>query len=346
MIALTAGDLKRASQLAEGARALLPGSARGLNGAAARAGTFMTLAAVAGEHRDHTQAAAILQRAAVLLKAVDESRMRDVLLAEVLIRLGNTLRLAGKYPEAADALETARTLPNWERLDPLNRAAVLNAMGILAKDTGHYEQATRHYAGARDLMTEAPGQNIPVLAGLHHNIAGLFHVQGRYDEAEPEIRTALVLRARCVPPDTAGTAADLSVLGAVLAGLGRLQQAEGALRKSLQLWSSQYGPEHYEIAVQLNNLSSVQQQRGDLDSAAAGYAQALQIKERVLGRNHPEIAALLNNIASLEADQGQTAKAKVLYDEALAIFGSTLGPEHPSTRTCSSNLRRLAGPSS
>ena len=269
------------------------------------------------------------------------SRIRDEWLAEVFTRLGNTLRLAGQYPEASAVFLAARVLPGWDGLDPLRKAGALNALGILAKDTGDYSMAAERYGEVLSILEAAVGEDGPELADIHHNLAGLFHIQGRYDEAEPEIRRALALRARSDSPYSLGTAADTSVLGAVLDGQGRLKEAEQALLIARGIWESRYGPDHYEVAVQLNNLASVQQKKGDFASASANYALALQIKEYVLGREHPEIAALLNNLASVEVDQGRAAKARNLYDQALSIFARTLGADHPSTRVCSDNCSRM-----
>lgn len=133
------------------------------------------------------------------------------------------------------------------------------ARGILAKDTGHFEDSRRCYARALALMTGVLDPNAPELAGVHHNLAGLLHAQGRFGEAEPEALRALSLRALSDPPDPSGMAADVSVLGAVLPGEGRLDEAEDQLRTALQIWESLYGPDHYEVAARLNNLASIQQ---------------------------------------------------------------------------------------
>lgn len=120
-------------------------------------------------------------------------------------------------------------------------------------------------------MTEALGPNAPEFAGIHHNLAGLLHVQGRFDEAEPEALRALSLRTLSGPPDPAGMAADMSVLGAVLAEQGRFDDPEDRLRTALRIWEFLYRRDHYEVAVQLNNLASIQQERGENGTASVDY---------------------------------------------------------------------------
>lgn len=340
LASLNVGDAAVSLKLGQDALALLPLRSRGLAMAADRGNVLLTLSSIAAEKRDHREAAAKLEEAAALVEKFPASRIRDEWLAEVFTRLGDTLRLAGRYAEASAALGAARGLPGWDGLVPLRRAGVLNALGILAKDTGDYPLAADRYRDALSIVQGTVGEGGSELASLHHNLAGLDHVQGRYHEAEPEIRLALELRERSDPPDLLGMAADLSVLGAVLNGQGRLEEAEQALLTAKGIWESRYGPEHYEVAVQLNNLASVRQNKGDFDTASSDYLRAMQIKENVLGREHPEIASLLNNLASLEADRGRMAQARTLYGEALAIFAKTLGPDHPSTRVCAENSSR------
>lgn len=309
LVSLAARDLPRAWAQAQQAHGLLTGRGRTLSGAAERAELLLTLSCVARESCNHQQGIDLLRQAAGHFDPFPASKTRDVWLAEILTRLGNTQRLAGKYSEASETLTSALYLARWDRLEPLRKAGVLNALGILAKDTGRFEDAKKYYSHALEHMKGELDSNAPELAGLHHNLAGLLHAQGRFEEAEPEARRALSLRASADPPDPSGMAADMSVLGAVLAGEGRLDEAEEKLREALQIWTSLYGPGHYEVAVQLNNLASIQQKKGDLDGAFNGYLHSLEIKERVLGRNHPEVAALLINVAAVECELGRIKPA-------------------------------------
>jgi hypothetical protein len=98
-------------------------------------------------------------------------------------------------------------------LEPEQRAGVSNALGILAKDTGRYNDAGRHYAATLALLGPALGSNSPLLASAYHNIAGLAHVQGHFAEAEEPARRALALREGG-NADPTEVAADAAVLGA------------------------------------------------------------------------------------------------------------------------------------
>jgi len=256
------------------------------------------------------------------------------------VQLGDGQRRQGKYTAAARSLAAARALSETEDLEPGQRAGVSNALGILAKDTGRYDDAARHYAAIPALLEPALGSNSPLLAPAYHNIAGLAHVQGHFAEAEEPARRALALREKGTA-DPTGVAADAAVLGAVLSGLGRYDEAEGLFRRALSTWEHRYGPDHYEVAVNLHNLAAVAQGRGDRAAAERLFTTALQIKARALGDRHPEVAVVHNNLAVLYTKQGRTEEALRHYDAALDILQQTVGSAHPTTVTCRGNRVRL-----
>lgn len=340
--ALASGDNLRAELLAEQALKRLPTISPTLGQEIERVTVILTLAWVATESRRHGAAIDWLTQAATRLEGFSSSAIRDPWLAEVLTRLGDSLRQAGHHGEALEVLLHARALAEQNSTEPLRTAGVHNALGILAKTTGDYPQAVHHYTQARLLIETTLGTDAPELASLHHNLAGLLHIQGLYLKAEPEIRTALELRRGARPPDRAGIAADLSVLGAVLAGQDRLEEAKQSIQTALGMWESLYGPQHYEVAVQLHNLASIHQKAGDLDAANVYFVRALDIKERTLGGIHVEVGELLYNFASLRCEQGFTTEGLVLYARALATFDTSLGPDHPKTEMCAARRSHAA----
>lgn len=338
------GDAAAADRFAELAGTIREARNEDLDDAVIRVEALLMRAGVASRAAAHVTASRFLKSAVAFLEGQPVSSARDLWLAEALTRDGDALRLAGRYLEAGQALDKVFRLEHWDDLEPLRQAGVLNAKGILCKDTGRYEEAAALYAEAFTLTTDTLGPDDPQIAAVHHNLAGLAHVQGNYDDAEPHIRAALDIRHRNDHGKEAGIAADTSVLGAILTGQGKLDEAEIAMLEALRLWTAEHGPDHYEVAVQLNNLAAIQQQKNDYSEAESGYTRALQIKRRVLGPEHPEVAALLNNLASLEADLGLRSSAATHYDEAITILEKSLGSQHPNTQACIANRRRLEWP--
>ena len=184
-----------------------------------------------------------------------------------LIRWSNTERLRGHHRDALKLLTTARDLADQTQLGPAVQAAVANALGVLAKDTGHYAEALVRYREPLAALTEHDRSNDALRATVQHNLAGLAHIQGDFAAAEAPARRAVTLRRALPDADRCVVAADETVLGAVLSGLGQLDEAEQLFRESLEVWSARYGPGHYEVAVNLHNVAAIAQARKQLDEA-------------------------------------------------------------------------------
>ncbi len=300
-----------------------------------------TRAELATATADHETAARLHELARNSLDGHPPSPERDTTLLGVLVGLGHCLRRLGRYTDAAACLaETDRLAVT----DPGLNAAVRNAQGVLCKDTGRFEEAADHYARADRALSPDDPAHLPLRASLQHNIAGLAHVEQRFDEGEEPARRAVELRRRVPGARDTDVALDEVVLAAILAGRGRLDEAEVLLNTAVAAWTTAYGPDHYEVAVCLHNIADIERSRGQLDAAMRSFRRALEIKTATLGSSHAEIAALCNNIAALHRERGETDLAARRYVEAATIFTATLGADHPHTAICIANAKAVTVP--
>jgi tetratricopeptide (TPR) repeat protein len=259
------------------------------------------------------------------------------------MRRGVRARIQARYGEAEGSLVQARMLAeasfgqgSGETIEPLNQ------LGILYKYAGRFDDAERSY---RCALTRLDGLSDQALrAALLHNLAGLAHARGRFDEAETIARAGLAHRigARAAALDIA---ADEAALGSILAANGQSVEAEALIRKSMATFESRLGPEHYEVAANLNNLAALLFHRGDVAAAAPMYRRALAIKERRLGMRHPEVALILNNLAVLERERGDRGAACAYADRAVAIARESLPAGHQWRDGCEANQRAISGES-
>jgi tetratricopeptide (TPR) repeat protein len=258
-----------------------------------------------------------------------------------LIGLGDLCRLRAQYDDAEKLLQRAlavilRRLPG-EAVPVALRAAAVNALGILFKDTGRYDEATQAYAEALDILRAGRGGEPPGLAAIWHNMAGLAEARGHPDEAEPLARRAVKLREEELGADHSLVARDLAVLGVALLELHRLDEAEKVFERTLTVLRRLYRSDHYEIGVALGNLAACRLARGDASTAERLFRQGLVIKQTVLGRHHPEVARQLNNLAIALGRQNRSEESAVLHREAVSILQRTLGEPHPLTVACRHN---------
>jgi tetratricopeptide (TPR) repeat protein len=252
------------------------------------------------ELTDFAGAAALHKQALGRLEDAPEAPDLEQFRFAIHLRLGEVLRLLGRFPEAEDNIKRAIELAD-DRLppDPIARAMAINDLGILYKDTQRFEQAEEHYRQALHLLEQTLGPDRLELAPPYHNLAGLEHAQERFTEGEPFARHAIEIRAKHEGLETTGAAGDLAVLGALLLGQRRYAEAEQALQESLTIWQNRYGEKHYEVAVVRHNLAALHAARGQHQQAERAYRQVLDIKIQVLGPEHPDVVALKNYIDGL-----------------------------------------------
>jgi len=258
--------------------------------------------------------------------------------------LGSVLRAQADHAGAARTL--ARTLrESTARLGPrdLDTGAVLNALGVLRKYQGRYDEAAAFYRRALAIIERSPERRGQAAATLFHNLGGLEHARGRHARGEPPARRAVVLRTALLGPHHPMVAADVAALAALVEGRGRLHDAAALYQRALRIFQRHFGAASSEVAVNLCALGGVRQAQGRLAVAERLIRRAIAIQERLYGPRHPETAMTANNLGILVATRGRAAEARALCGRALAVFTRTLGPRHPHTRLCKDNLRRLSG---
>jgi tetratricopeptide (TPR) repeat protein len=258
-----------------------------------------------------------------------------------LIELADLHRSAGHYDSAEAMLLRALDAVTESPVEaqPLIKADILNALGIVCKDTGRYAEAEQMYNNALGLLTRAQPPDKCRSASVCHNLAGLDHARGRPEEALPAAANAVRLREQTHGSHHRLLAQDLAVLGACLLELGRLDEAEDDFERAMSIVHRQHPPDPYEVAVLTSNLAVCCHHRGDHKGAEVLLTRALQMKHAVLGPQHPEIARQLNNLAVAVAVQGRFNEANQFVRRAVRLAERTIGPEHPLTRRYRNNVR-------
>jgi tetratricopeptide (TPR) repeat protein len=267
-------------------------------------------ARVRRELADLAAAVELHQMALALLDTPQASAQLQSLRITVLIRLGESLRILGRYRESEDFHRRAWGLADDTPTAPMELVAALNGLGIVYKDTQRFINAAGCYKRALTIAIETVGPEAPELADIYHNLAGLQHIQARFTDGEPYARRALALRLAREGAASTGVAGDLAVLGAILLGQGRHAEAEQALGQALSIWHQRFGLDHYEVAIVEHNLAALHLARGEHQQALDCYRNVLRIKRRVLGPGNHQVMALQAHLDKLSHDRrtatGQT----------------------------------------
>ena len=86
-----------------------------------------------------------------------------------------------------------------------------------------------------------------------NNLAGLYHAQGRYEDAEPLYDETLSIRRRVLGDDHPDTAGSLNNLAALYYAQGRYDEAAPRLKEAVEIMEQVLGAEHPNTKVVRGN---------------------------------------------------------------------------------------------
>ena len=174
------------------------------------------------------------------------------------------------------------------------------------------------------------------------NRIGVFlYFQGRYTEAEPVCKQAMLINGKKLGEDHSDFATCLNNLAELYRSMGRYVEAEPLYKQSIEIRRHAHGGDDSSFATNLNNLALLYVAKGNLAEAEPLYEQAVEIHRKKLDEYHPGFADCLNNLAGLHRRMGNYSKAESLYREALENHRQSLGESHPSFAVCLNNLAEL-----
>jgi tetratricopeptide (TPR) repeat protein len=182
-------------------------------------------------------------------------------------------------------------------------------------------------------------------------LASLLKRQGRYEEAAPLLRSALIGGQAALGPAHPSTLGTMQNLALLLSEVGALEEANGLYRGSLEgyehaLAAAPVGsPQHTQIQGYVMstvcNLANLLAEQGRFEEAEPLYRRALDGFERSLGAMHPSTLSTLNGLAILLAEQGHHEEAIELFRRALDGYEGLLGAEHPASIDTTNNLANV-----
>jgi tetratricopeptide (TPR) repeat protein len=252
---------------------------------------------------------------------------RKPLLGQRLTLLASIYRRQNRYADAEATLLRALKLEQ----PVLDRAATLNALGLVYTTIDQYEKAEPPLNEALAIRKSGlPADSAPTLETIS-NLATVDSARGRYTDAEAKFRH--VLKATDVAGQTQSTAIALQslLLAQVLVSEGKLDEADALVQRSLDLYRQQLGPNHPRFGNALKTLASIEALRGSDRNAETHYDLALAIDEKVIGPKSPAVAADLMSLVPLLKRAGKRQNAKASIERALAINIAQFGPDSPMT---------------
>jgi ATP/maltotriose-dependent transcriptional regulator MalT/DNA-binding SARP family transcriptional activator len=186
------------------------------------------------------------------------------------LNLARIETIRGEYPKAASLLGDAREIASKLRLRSL-AGDVLEAEGILLRETGELESARERFHAARALFTELG--LLDTLDGIEEEEAILLARTGQFGEANR--RVGGVLGRRRAAADAEGTASALLATGEIRALEGRDDSAREALREAIGFFSR--SGRRYEECVASTWLALAAWRAGEKEEARKHALAAIEI---------------------------------------------------------------------
>ena len=220
---------------------------------------------------------------------------------------------------------------------PLVEAAIRHTIGRTYVDLGIYQEAQPHIERALALRRSALGDGAETVDTMY-DLSNLLLQQGKYADAEPQLRTVVDVRRRLLGEQHADTLAAASALGLVYAAQGKLEPAEPLLASAVEGFRRIRGDDDPQTIDSMGNLGFVYDRLAKYREAEAMYGDALKISQRVRGHEHPETLLLMNNLAEVYRHRGSYSEAEPLMVKTLALRRRVLGDAHPHTHNTMNNL--------
>lgn len=165
-------------------------------------------------------------------------------------------------------------------------------------------------------------------AELYRTLADIYGKLGKYNRAEPLLRSALNLRQAHEGERDPTTADDIVALGLLRIQQAHVQEGEDLIRKGLAIDKQELPPDDPQTARALSALGHALVERGDYDHAVPILNEAIGLQSK---RNSDSsgLAESLNNLAEVEYYLGHYDKAANLNQQTIAIERQLYGNTHP-----------------
>ena len=152
-----------------------------------------------------------------------------------------------------------------------------SAAGKSAYQQGRYTEAEKLFEAALK-EAEGFGPQDPRLATSLNNLALLYRDQGKYAEAEPLCKRALVIREQALGPDHVDVATSLNNLAGLYSAQGEYAEAEPLFKRALAIQEKALGLEHPDVAATMENYAALLSKTKREAEAAQVEANARRIR--------------------------------------------------------------------
>jgi tetratricopeptide (TPR) repeat protein/predicted Ser/Thr protein kinase len=221
--------------------------------------------------------------------------------------------------------------------DPRTEAMLESSLGRAYSSMHDYPNMLEHHKKALALRRRIFGEDDPMTANSHNNVAIALDDADQIEDSLAEHRLALAIRQKVLGPDHPQVAQSLGGVGSALHELGDLDGSIRSNEAAIAIARRTLPPHHVQLIAFLANQGQNMGEAGRIDEAQRIYDEALPILRsdfaksarlpRVLCRHaaHVLVAQHKLDAALLEADEAVALAAKLSAgkpndDDALVLW--------------------------
>lgn len=263
-------------------------------------------------------------------------------LARALMIAGRVHADLAEYAAAEVALKEGVQLLQDQPQAVLERAYLIDRLGVLALDRGDYAAAERSFDETREQLLSAGATSSLEAAQCANDTAVMYYRRGDYAAALEGFDHAAGLRRELLPPSHPTLMSSLHNLAVASARQGQSERARNLHREVLALREQSLGPDHPGVADSLVSLGLMDLKDGEYQTARAGLERAIHIQLARRGPQHPDLATARAALAELALAEGTLDEAQTLFADVLRQRLATLGESHEFSARSLDGLGRVA----
>lgn len=181
----------------------------------------------------------------------------------------------------------------------------------------------RGVQNAKALSTEPAVQ-----VELYQTLGSIYQKLGKFDQADPLLRSALEGRRAVAGQDSPAVAGSLIALGLLRLDQGRPAEAERLIRQGLAIDSRRLRPQDPDLGKGAYALGRVLEDRGEYNQAVKTLDEAVRLQSAQPGTT-TDLADSLRALGDAHYYLGHLATAGQLYQRALDAHRTLYGAVHP-----------------
>jgi tetratricopeptide (TPR) repeat protein len=282
--------------------------------------------------------------------AARDPRLPRTLRAVALVEdeLGNWTNAAEYLTRAISLEDKVSGLSKQEQqynasVDSARLAAVYMHAGRYAEAEPLFKRAIdtlEKLAPTENTRTVSPSPASELAVGLS-NWAALYESEGKFVEAEPLLKKALLIAEQSAAQNPSALGSSLDNLGKLYCLQSRFAEAEPLLKRALTVRVQGLGPINADVAKSLLSLGSLYQQQAKYIEAEAVLKRAVAVIEQAHGADTADYANALISYAKLLREQYKLDAALRQYELALSVQEKALGSSSPLVADTLSDLAQV-----